>query len=590
MKPTPTKVVLLMSAAGLGMSWSGLALASRDNGAAPSMALTFGVSPRGEPGCESQHTSAWASCLAADGELLQTIVANASLPLPMQSTTAIGNGKVSIRVFDAHATADERSGTAAPASAAGVKLTPAESASVEQVLASLAEVLGSQVEAPATGFAATPAPDAPDQQLAPRAAVAPETAEPPVGKAKLAFQAFDAYATASAARREVAVAAARVAIDPSGDRQADAAHDALGKQRSGAAPSVVAGILLTPAEAVSVEQALASLASVLDAQIEESATGLAASPAPSAAPEQQVAQSAAVAPKAAEPPQLATAASIGAPRDDNQSLVRAREADDIVVASSHSDKILMSLEALRSGAGPDSGRLGAQTKKTVVVRHADKVLETLALFQSKKSQQTAFACTSEPKEWAAQSQLAGMEAELDILLDLPTAVQQPVEAALHAAPVISSEHAMGDARERSALGADLVALNADTLDEVRGGFVTDGGLKISFGIERAVYLNGNLVTTTSLNIADLSKIAGGQAHLTGNLAGNLALLQSGTGNIFSPGSISTTAAGTVIQNTLDNQKINTITRIDAAVNSSGVMRSINLQSSMQSAIVNSLRR
>jgi len=46
----------------------------------------------------------------------------------------------------------------------------------------------------------------------------------------------------------------------------------------------------------------------------------------------------------------------------------------------------------------------------------------------------------------------------------------------------------------------------------------------------------------------------------------------------------------VIQNTLDNQKINTITRIDAVVNSSGIMRSINLQSSMRSAIVDSLRR
>ena len=150
---------------------------------------------------------------------------------------------------------------------------------------------------------------------------------------------------------------------------------------------------------------------------------------------------------------------------------------------------------------------------------------------------------------------------------------------------------MAEPQERSAIGGDLVALNAAQLDEVRGGFVTDGGLKISFGIERAVYLNGTLVTTTSLNIADLSKISGGQAQVTSNgTAGSLAVLQSGVGNVFAPGSISSTAAGTVIQNTLDNQKINTITRIDAVVNSSGIMRSMNLQSSMQSAIVNSLRR
>ncbi len=72
--------------------------------------------------------------------------------------------------------------------------------------------------------------------------------------------------------------------------------------------------------------------------------------------------------------------------------------------------------------------------------------------------------------------------------------------------------------------------------------------------------------------------------------GNIALLQNGAGNVFAAGSISSTAAGTVIQNTLDNQKINTITRIDAVVNSAGIMRSINLQSSMRSAIVDSLRR
>ena len=78
-------------------------------------------------------------------------------------------------------------------------------------------------------------------------------------------------------------------------------------------------------------------------------------------------------------------------------------------------------------------------------------------------------------------------------------------------------------------------------------------------------------------------------QLTSNDAGKLAVLQNGAGN-FAPGAISSTAAGTIIQNSLDNQKIQTMTRIDAVVNSAGIMRAINLQSSMQSAIVNSLRR
>ena len=116
------------------------------------------------------------------------------------------------------------------------------------------------------------------------------------------------------------------------------------------------------------------------------------------------------------------------------------------------------------------------------------------------------------------------------------------------------------------------------------------GLKVSFGIERAVYLNGDLVTTTSLNVSELSRISGGRAQVSTTGPGSLALVQSGLGNAFQPGTISQTAAGTVIQNTLDNQKIQTITRIDAVVNSSSIIRSMNLQSSMRSAVVDSLRR
>jgi hypothetical protein len=195
---------------------------------------------------------------------------------------------------------------------------------------------------------------------------------------------------------------------------------------------------------------------------------------------------------------------------------------------------------------------------------------------------------------ASAPKIAAIGAQSEVPIDLlPAVADQADRPVLHAALAVASppDKPMADAAGRKPIGSDRVALSADRLDEVRGGFVTDGGLKISFGIERAVYLNGNLVTTTSLNIADLSRISGGQAQqVTGAGKDALALLQSGTGNVFAPGAISSTAAGTVIQNTLDNQKINTITRIDAVVNSSGIMRSINLQSSMQSAIVNSLRR
>ncbi|HOM13748.1 MAG TPA: hypothetical protein PLB41_10565, partial [Rubrivivax sp.] len=279
---------------------------------------------------------------------------------------------------------------------------------------------------------------------------------------------------------------------------------------------------------------------------------------------------------------------------------------EVLAAPSHSDKVLHSLAALRSADAPEADGLHGASSKTAV-QHTDKVLQTLASLRSSGDQRDAYSCArtsqrarglavfaAEPQNAAADEALASLGLQLDIDLDLlepplrafgePVDLTPVAQAAKQAVPPLEA-----DSGPR-ALGSGLVALGSEQLDAVRGGFVTPEGMKISFGIERAVYLNGTLVTTTSLNIADLSKISGGQAQVSGAGAGSLGLLQSGLGNVFTPGSISSTAAGMVIQNTLDNQKIQTITRIDAAVNSTGILRAINLQSSMQGAIVNSLRR
>lgn len=45
--------------------------------------------------------------------------------------------------------------------------------------------------------------------------------------------------------------------------------------------------------------------------------------------------------------------------------------------------------------------------------------------------------------------------------------------------------------------------SADRLDGVRGGFTTPSGLQFTFGIERAVYVNGDLVAVTTLNLSNL---------------------------------------------------------------------------------------
>lgn len=140
------------------------------------------------------------------------------------------------------------------------------------------------------------------------------------------------------------------------------------------------------------------------------------------------------------------------------------------------------------------------------------------------------------------------------------------------------------------LEGQSIALADSKLDQLRGGFETDSGLKISFGIERAVYINGNLVTTTSLNVADLSKLTAGQAQAAGLNNASLGVIQNGPNNSFLPGQVSASSVATVVQNTLNNQKIQGVTLINATVNSLDLIKRSNVQSSIQNALTDSIRR
>ena len=88
----------------------------------------------------------------------------------------------------------------------------------------------------------------------------------------------------------------------------------------------------------------------------------------------------------------------------------------------------------------------------------------------------------------------------------------------------------------SPFGGEKVAINEKSLDRIRGGFIGDG-LKISFGIERAVYVNGALVTTTSLNVSELGRISAGRGTHLVRTAATLALIQSGSGNTVGAGHV-----------------------------------------------------
>src|SRR5215204_6062171 len=62
------------------------------------------------------------------------------------------------------------------------------------------------------------------------------------------------------------------------------------------------------------------------------------------------------------------------------------------------------------------------------------------------------------------------------------------------------------------------------LSEMRGGFQSNAnGPMMSFGIERSVFLNGQLINSTVLNIPDL-------LQLTSNPTNTFTLIQTGGGN------------------------------------------------------------
>lgn len=125
---------------------------------------------------------------------------------------------------------------------------------------------------------------------------------------------------------------------------------------------------------------------------------------------------------------------------------------------------------------------------------------------------------------------------------------------------------------------------SDQLGDLRGGFEMPNGLRMSFGIERVVMINGVLQSTTSLRIEDLGRAVGGKATPESVVPGTaLAVIQSGPNNIITAPLPGTTLA-TVVQNSLDNQKLQTFTTVNATINSMEVARGLRMHQSMQEAL------
>lgn len=134
--------------------------------------------------------------------------------------------------------------------------------------------------------------------------------------------------------------------------------------------------------------------------------------------------------------------------------------------------------------------------------------------------------------------------------------------------------------------AEAAVLDDTVLDTVRGGFETSAGMRVAFGIERAVFVNGVLASVTTVNVADLGQLSGrGVAE-----GATVAVIQNGPNNTFVTHASNAGALATVIQNSLDNQTIRAVTTINATVNSMEMLRTARMGQSLRDTMVHSLMR
>jgi hypothetical protein len=132
--------------------------------------------------------------------------------------------------------------------------------------------------------------------------------------------------------------------------------------------------------------------------------------------------------------------------------------------------------------------------------------------------------------------------------------------------------------------AETVALGAERLDKMRGGFDLPSGLQVSFGVSRVAFVNGNMVSTTNFNIPDVSAITVQQAQALA--ASNVGVLIR---NGVAQSGVMPGMTGTIIQNSMNNQQIQALTTINTTVNSLAPFKISNFVSTLNSALLSAVR-
>jgi len=131
-------------------------------------------------------------------------------------------------------------------------------------------------------------------------------------------------------------------------------------------------------------------------------------------------------------------------------------------------------------------------------------------------------------------------------------------------------------------GVEMVAL--EELEATRGGYKAGTDLMLSFGIEKAVYVNGVLEATNSLNL-----LQPGRERSQGSQGKDFNLRQYGDKNFSAFTAKGQGFQGTIIQNSENNKWIQTFTKISAECKILGVYRENNLSATLNHQLTRSIR-
>ncbi|MDB5778835.1 MAG: hypothetical protein JWP93_1200 [Polaromonas sp.] len=129
-----------------------------------------------------------------------------------------------------------------------------------------------------------------------------------------------------------------------------------------------------------------------------------------------------------------------------------------------------------------------------------------------------------------------------------------------------------------------LAASDHALDQLRGGFDLGPGLVVSFGISRALFINGQLVTSTSFQASDPTRLTPALAEvLSQHTSFQAQVVKNGPGNRVDAGA-ATVPLATYVQNTLNNQTIRNQTVIEATSSGLSQVKNLNLQTTLNNAI------